>query len=152
MKLTTGLAAAALTAATVFATIPVAAAATATAKTVVDSKDDLWQDMTVKPEKISFGNGGSPFITNLTWHSWTATTAYGEGKLHVQKPCNLPSYECTAYSVRWASVRLTSTKLHNGRPYFSKMAIVFYRSGKITRRLTDLHGYWTGKALWPYFG
>ena len=76
----------------------------------------------VKPGSFYFGNGGAPFITNLTWKSWGSKSAWGTGKIWTQKAGCSPSYKCS-FSSRWVGISLTTIKKHGTRPYYDRMAV-----------------------------
>ena len=104
-----------------------------------------------RPREISFGAGGAPFITRMRWHRWNGSTAKGTGKLHIQNPCHLPTYECTSYSTRAVTVQLSDVKVHAGQRYFDRMVVTFRSGGQVrTRRLRVVRGYWSGAEIWPY--
>jgi hypothetical protein len=111
-----------------------------------------WTVLSYRPRAIHFGQGGAPFVTRMRWRHWNGSTATGTGKLHIQNPCDLPSYECTSYSTRPVTVRLSDVKVHGGKRYFDRMLVTFRSGGKMrTRRLHVVRGFWSGALIWPYF-
>jgi hypothetical protein len=115
---------------------------------------DGWHSY-VKPGYFLFGNGGSPYFTNLTWKSWGSSSAWGTGRLWTQKPGCSPSYMCPYY-YRWVGVYLNTIRWHNGVPYYDRMAVKFYRAGAWRWDVGwfGYHGgtvpYWAFPAVWPY--
>lgn len=111
-----------------------------------------WTGMKARPSAFYFGQGAAPYLFELKWKNWRAASAYGTGKLHIERVLCEPTAApgCTTTSVRWASVTLTTVKRHAGKRYFAKMTVRFWSKGKeLTRRLTVKAGYWTGPSVWP---
>jgi len=130
------------------------AASAATTPVVYAAHLDGWHGY-VKPGTFIFGNGGSPYLTGLHWTSWGSKSAWGTGKLWTVKPGCHPLYQCRYYS-RWVGVYLNTVRSHSGHPYFARMAIEFFVSGK-ARWVTGWfapHGgttpYWGFPAVFPY--
>jgi hypothetical protein len=136
------LASAALTAGTASAsTVPVIYAAHA----------DGWHGY-VKPGQVQFFlNGGGPFITNLTWKSWSANSAWGTGRLWTQQPGCTPIASCRYYS-RWVGLSMTTIRKHGAQAYYARMAAEFFVSGKARWDVGWLsgNGFWTFPGAWPY--
>lgn len=105
-----------------------AAASASTVPVVYAAQDNAWHAY-IKPGSFYFGNGGAPFITNLTWKSWGTGSAWGTGKLWTQKPGCTPNYKCP-YSSRWTGVYLSVVRLHGSTRYYARMAAEFFTSGK----------------------
>lgn len=150
------LAAVAVLAAVLAGTSLTQAAHASTVPVVYATHNDGWHGY-VKPGTIYFGNGGSPVISNLTWHSWRQDSAWGTGRLWTQTPGCTPSYKC-AYHFRWTGVYLSVVRLHNGRRYFARMAVEFFVSGKARWDVGWFPHYncsgctavWRFPAVWPY--
>jgi hypothetical protein len=117
--------------------------------------NDGWHGY-VKPGTIDFGNGGSPFITQLTWKSWGSGSAWGTGKLWTQKPGCSPSYKC-AYSSRWVGLYLSTVRTHGSVKYYARMAAELFVSGKARWEVGWLRTYpgatvpmWQFPLVYPY--
>jgi hypothetical protein len=111
------------------AVVPVAstAASAGTTPVMYAAHLDGWHGY-VKPSYVLFGNGGAPYLTNLTWTSWKGTSAWGTGKMWTQKPGCTPSYKC-AYYARWVGVSMTNIWWHGSQRYYARMAVEFYNAG-----------------------
>lgn len=92
---------------------------------LVSAKDTGWQGLAYRPGAIYVGNGGSPFVSKLSWSSpgtWTtssATTRTGDITQYWPQP-GVPSYQWPS-TTRAASVYLHDPLTHSGQPYFAKM-------------------------------
>ena len=142
-----------LLAGAVFAEGPASASS---APVVYAARNDGWQHGSIRPGTYIFGNGGAPFFTALRWKSWGPGSAWGTGRLWIQKPgCSAASYKCP-YSSRWAGVYLSTVRTHGGVRYYARMAVEFFVSGQ-ARWVTGwfaTHGgtmpYWGFPAVFPY--
>ena len=141
----------------VAATVEGAAASASTVPVMYAAHADGWHGY-VKPRNISFGNGGAPFITNLTWKSWGASSAWGTGKLWVMNHNGCyPNYKCPYYS-RWVGLSMTTIRWHNGQRYYARMAAEFFIAGQKTWQVGWLKYYapgatqpmWVFPARFPY--
>jgi hypothetical protein len=94
--------------------------------TKVQAQPTGWVGMSVKPRNIQFGQGGKPFMTNLTWAWWHTSNAWASGKLWTIKPNCFPLSNCT-YNSWKAAVYLYTVKVHGSLHYFYNMAVRFYR-------------------------
>jgi hypothetical protein len=110
----------------------------------------------VKPGAIYFGNGGSPYITQLRWTWWGSGSAWGTGKLWTQKPGCSPSYKC-AYSSRWIGLSLSTVRTHGSTKYYARMAAKLFVSGKARWEVGWLKTYpgatvpmWQFPLVYPY--
>jgi hypothetical protein len=110
----------------------------------------------VKPGSFYFGNGGAPFITNLTWKSWGSKSAWGTGKIWTQKAGCSPSYKCS-FSSRWVGISLATIKKHGAQPYYDRMAVEM-RVGTKMHWFVGWFKYYPGATVpswifplvWPY--
>jgi hypothetical protein len=105
-----------LTAASAAAHSPPAGAA------LMQANENGWHNMSYRPGAIYIGQGGSPFVRYLAWHSWgasSATTRSGQYFYQTNPYCT-PSYLCP-YSKKPVTVYLHDIKTHRGQPYFAKM-------------------------------
>jgi hypothetical protein len=109
------------------AAVAQSAAGASTTPVVYAAHEDGWHPY-VKPGSFYFGQGGAPYITSLTWHSWSGASAWGTGKLWTQQPGCSPSYKCPYYS-RWVGVSMTTIRWHGGQRYYARMAIEFWNAG-----------------------
>ena len=109
------------------------AASASTVPVMYAAHADGWYGY-VKPGQVYFGNGGAPFMTQMTWKSWNGTSAWGTGKLWLIKPNCYPMYKCP-YSARWVGVYMSVVRTHSGHRYFARMAVKFYYGGKWTWRV-----------------
>ena len=134
------------------------AASAATTPVVYAAHLDGWHGY-VKPGTFIFGNGGSPYLTGLHWTSWGSKSAWGTGKLWTVKPGCHPLYQCRYYS-RWVGVYLNTVRSHSGHPYFARMAIEFFVSGKARWQVgwyphyncSGCTAFWGSfPNAWPYF-
>jgi hypothetical protein len=117
-----------------------------------------WVGMSVKPRNIIFGQGGSPYITNLAWSHWhNGANARASGRLHalVNPKCQ-PLYRCP-YTTRYVSVYLNTVKVYGTLHYFYTMAVRFYHNGawhRLVGVFKPLPGakvpFWIFPAVWPY--
>ena len=126
--------------------------------TKVQAQPTAWVGMSVKPRNIEFGQGGSPFITNLAWSYWhNGANAWASGRLHaLANPACHPVYQCP-YASRYVSVYLYTVKAHGTLHYFYNMAVRFYHDGawhRLVGVFKPLPGatapYWIFPAVWPY--
>ena len=83
-----------------------------------------WSYLAYHPGAIYVGNGGSPFVTHLSWSApgtWTDTSAANRTGIIVQYwPNGQPSYLWPS-TTRPVKVYLHDVLSHNGQPYFAKM-------------------------------
>lgn len=128
---------AAVLAALLGTTVPASAATTP----VVPAANTGWSGMVRTPARFYIGNGGSPYMTRLTWPQWAAGYANGTGQLWLQSPTCTPTYLCPAheYNVR---VYLHRVITHNGVPVFSRMRWDYGRVHHIAYLYLDARGYW----------
>jgi hypothetical protein len=97
------------------------ALASASPKVQAGATSSGWSGMTRRPGTIYVGQGGSPIVYKLTWHSWGSSSAQATGKLAKWGKNCLPIVSCkpTVYKV---TVTLTDVKNHNGTLSYRKMA------------------------------
>jgi len=133
MKITTFALAATAVAALLMPAAP-ASASTATTSPVVYAKGTGWHDSSRRPADFFFGLANGPYVKSLTWQYWGSHgNAYGQGRLEMQNPGCTPAYLCP-YHGRWISVFLRDVRVHDGRDYFAKMTVRFYREGSWRRQ------------------
>ena len=139
-------------------TVAVQSAASAgTVPVVYAAHIDGWHPY-VKPGNFYFGNGGAPQLSNLSWKSWSSTSAWGTGKLWTQRPGCTPSYKC-AFTSRWVGVSLTTVRVHGSQRYYARMAIEYWNAGAwhwaAGWLLYPFAGatvpFWIFPVVWPYF-
>jgi hypothetical protein len=125
--------------------------------TKVQAQPTGWAGMSVKPRVIQFGQGGKPFMTNLTWSWWHTSNAWASGKLWTIKPNCFPLSNCT-YNSWKATVYLYTVKVHGSLHYFYNMAVRFYRNGAWHRQVGAFKirpgarvPSWVFPNAWPYF-
>lgn len=131
-------------------------ASASTVPVVYNTGADGWVAQ-VRPSAIYFGQGGSPILSGLTWHSWGQGSAWATGKLWTQVPGCTPSYKC-AYHSRWAGVYLSVVRLHNGHRYFARMAVRYFASGRAhwdtgwfpRYYCSGCTAVWQFPTVWPY--
>ena len=126
--------------------------ASAATTPVLYSANNLPWSASRHPLSFVFGNGGSPYFTNLTWKSWGSGSTWGTGKVWTQKAGCSPSYKC-AYTSRWVGVYLSVVKTHNGTRYYSKMSVELSVSGKLRWESGTYQSGWWGHFpnVWPWF-
>lgn len=126
--------------------------ASAATTPVLYSANNLPWSASRHPSRFVFGNGGSPYFTNLTWKSWGSGSAWGTGKVWTQKAGCSPSYKC-AYTSRWVGVYLSVVKTRNGTRYYSKMSVELSVSGKLRWESGTYQSGWWGHFpnVWPWF-
>ena len=123
--------------------------ASAATTPVIYSANNVPWSASRKPAKFYFGNGGAPYMTNLTWKSW-GNTAWGTGKIWIHKGC-VPSYKC-GYTSRWVGVSLTTVKTHGSTRYYSRMAVELRVGSKMKWEVGYYRsGWWQAfPNIWPY--
>jgi len=137
------------------AAVPATAASAATVPTRVYASDAGWHSPSVKPTVFYFGQGGSPYITNLQWQ-WWYKTAYATGRVWTVIPGCAPLYQCKYYP-HWISMRLSTIRMHGSVRYFSVMTVKFWHNGAWhwqtayfrTFCSTCTMPFWIGPASWP---
>ena len=134
---------AAATSAALLGTLGLSTGASAAVTPVMNAHDTPgWTHMVRSPASIYIGQGGSPFLTRLTWTRWGAATADGTGKLHMQRnPDCTPSYLCP-YATWNVKVRMRRVITHRGHEVFSRMRWTYGRAGHVWRLRMTRRGYW----------
>ena len=118
-------------------------AADAAPTPVMDAHATGWSHLVRSPPDIEIGQGGSPFITRLTWHRWRATYATATGLLHVlRNPHCQPSYRCR-YDTYRVRVYLRRVITHRGQAVFTRMRWTYGRAAHVLRLTLTGTGYWT---------
>jgi hypothetical protein len=127
---------------------PAGAAGSPAALPVVYSRVAGWRDGRVRPAVIYVGEGGAPYVSALSWPSWTAAGARADGDLHMQKPgCALPAYQCR-YQRFGVKVQLSQVKFRDGVRYYARMRWTY--TGDHVRhviRWTISGGYWEPSGI-----
>ncbi|MGO9077951.1 MAG: hypothetical protein ACLQDY_02765 [Streptosporangiaceae bacterium] len=74
-----------------------------------------------QPVRILFGQGGSPFLTDLHWYPYNHTgAATVKGYLHAVRAGCTPMVDCPYYTVP-VTVTTGNTWRHDGRYYYHDM-------------------------------
>jgi hypothetical protein len=109
---------------------------------VMDAHVTGWSHPVRSPAAIEIGQGGSPFLTRLTWQRWRPTYASGTGKLHIlHNPTCAPIYLCR-YDVYNVTVYLHRVITHRGAAVFSRMRWTYGRARHVLYLRLTSTGYW----------
>ncbi len=92
-----------------------------------------WARGEVRPRTVYFGAGGSLFVRGLSWASWNPVGARGRGTRWADS-C-VPDCAAGSYARSAAKITLWRVRVHDGRPYFSRMTIVWPEDGKLYRQI-----------------
>ena len=106
------------------------AASASTPRPVVYGFDghQAWAHGLVRPGSVYFGAGGSLFVRQLSWASWSQDRARGRG-IRWADTCN-PNCDTGSYVKSAATVTLWRVLRHRGQPYFSRMTLAWRAGGK----------------------
>jgi hypothetical protein len=114
--------------------LPATAASASTP--VLYGRGNGWHDPARRPAFFFTGDASGPYMRALHWDYWAAGHAYATGRLETQDPGCTPAFQCP-YHGRWVSIFLRDVQAHDGRAYFRKATVHFYRRGtKRRERLT----------------
>jgi len=111
-----------------------------------------WSQMVRSPADIEIGQGGSPFLTGLTWQQWRATYSNGTGKLHELHNPNCHPVPLCPYDVYNVKVYLHRVITHRGRGCVQPHALDVWPRRPRPVPETDQHrilGLLTGEAELP---
>jgi hypothetical protein len=100
-----------------------------------------WHRGEVKPQAIYFGVGGSLFVRDLSWVSWSQDGAVGRG-IRWADSC-APTCAAGKYSRIPAQLSLSRVRVRGGVRYFSQLTMQWTINGRQYKSVFA----WTGGAV-----
>jgi hypothetical protein len=107
-----------------------------------------WAHGEVRPRAVYFGAGGSLFVRGLSWASWNQAGASGRG-IRWADSC-VPDCAAGSYARSSATITLWRVRDHDGRPFFSRMTIIWSVDGAL-RRQSFRWSTGTGSSAVPFW-
>ncbi len=92
-----------------------------------------WVRGEIRPRTIYFGAGGSLFVRTLSWAGWNRADARARGTRWADR-C-IPNCAAGSYARSATTITLWRVRNRYGRPYFSRMTLVWHAAGKAYRQI-----------------